>query len=294
MNIQAIKRKGALIILVLGSIIMVLAFIVQLSPAGAVIKNSPTTLTVDYSLAVSYHPEDPELQSHSPEERNVLVITHQYSPAQILVFQNRNYIPVPGFQYSFDARNAERMDGFITSFLTRPEDDRTAPLTALFSVNWWLEGTMSNGSNIILDQGSFDGRLTESLESSRDNDKISGKTRMGVDFHSIDSLLAVDGKGMYVLEMKADINYTFLAHNGKNVNGSAEHTIFIGQVNYTRGKIDQINLYYPLNSVTENVPVIHPVLIELKQNFLFMVVIGGILIGASLLIILGAKKGRNE
>ncbi len=296
MNIQETLKNGAPTILVLGYVILASALITYLLPAGAVTKISPTSLTVDYPLAFSYHSDDsePQSQEHS-QERKALVITHQYSPVQIIVFQGRNYFTVPGFQYSFDAKNAERLDAFTTSFLTRAKEDQAAPITALFSVDWWLEGKREDGSDFILDKGNFEGRLTESLTSGfQESDKISGKNRVGINFDSLNSKLVLEDKGWYVLEMKSYINYTFLAHNGRQLSGKANHTIFRAEVNYTEGRPEKINLYYPLNSITENVPVNHPMLIKLKQSVFILVSIGGFLIGTSLFIIHRAKKGRTK
>lgn len=296
MNIQETLKNDAPTILVLGSVILASALITYLLPAGAVTKISPTSLTVDYPLAFSFHSNDSEPQSQDQsQERKALVITHQYSPVQIIVFQGRNYFTVLGSQYSFNAKSAERLDAFTTSFLTRKKEDQAAPITALFSVNWWLEGKRKDGSSFILDEGKFEGRLTESLTSGfQESDKISGKNRVGVNFDSLNSKLVLEDKGWYVLEMKSHINYTFLAHNGKQLSGKANHTIFRAEVNYTEGKPEKINLYYPLNSVTENVPVNHPMLIKLKQSVFILISIGGFLIGTSLFIIYRAKKVQNK
>ena len=126
MNIQETLKNAAPTLLVLGAVILASALFTYLLPAGAVTKISPTSLTVDYPLAFSYHSNDSELQSQErSQERKAMVITHQYSPVQIIVFQGRNYFTVPGSQYSFDAKSVERLDAFTTSFLTRTKEDQT-------------------------------------------------------------------------------------------------------------------------------------------------------------------------
>lgn len=315
MNQRLILKKISLITLILGAVIVVLSSIIYLLPAGAITKRSPVTLILDYPLSVSFisftgssiHPEhsEPECQEHcktegdvAPGERKYQAITHNYRPPQIMVFKGKVSHPISGFTYSFDARNVERLDSSLTFFLTRTKEDQIAPLTALFSVNWKVEGKRQDGSKLVLDRGDFKGRLTEGLNSKipREDKKINGKTKMGVDFNSLNSKLGGDEKGWYELEMKARTNYTFLSQNGQRVRGKANHTIARAKANYSQGVPSKINLYYPLKSLTKTVIISHPILIKLKRNILVVAGLGGILFGVSLVLylVLGIPKKHRK
>src|SRR3972149_2265770 len=141
MDIQNALKKSALIGLVLGSVIFTLSIIIYFLPAGAITKISTTNLTIDPPLAFSFQIEnssDVQSQEHSQDapiegKRTALVVAHQYIPPRIIVFRGRHYDVIPGFEYSFDARNAERLDIFNNiPFITRPKEDLISPITALF------------------------------------------------------------------------------------------------------------------------------------------------------------------
>lgn len=283
MNPQKTLKKSALITLVFGMVGLALALLIYLLPAGAITKRAATSLTIDYPLAVSYRPEPAQLESSQMEhdsqmehqehmqnqgQRKVEAIMHHYRPTQVVVFKGRTYTPISGFRYTFDGKNAQRLDGSVVYFLTRAKEDLIAPITAIFGVNWRLEGRKKDGSRILIDQGNFKGILTEGGNSAfpREKRTISGATRIGVEFDSLDSKLLRGSEGWYDLKMSARINYKFLTLNGRGVSDQANHTVFKAKVNYANGKRGKIELYYPLESVTKQVVLKHPVFLRLKQN----------------------------
>jgi hypothetical protein len=260
-----INRSWAELLIAL-SLVLILYIAAFLAAPSFLIKESETNLVIDNQLIFI---------RDKTRGVGVSVIGHSYDPPGIREFVSRVYHFVPGYNLGINGDDVIEIRTKNLYFINRSRKDRISPVAAVFTVNWEVEGK-SKQRSVIVESGEFRVMTVDSsLSKLPDNmaefkESTSGEDVMILNFTEIDKILAEGDEGVYTIEMKSLVNYTFIPWSGHRISNKTGHMVFKADVSYVNGSHKNMTIYYPLNSITEKVRITHPRLVRAKQLFGFI------------------------
>jgi hypothetical protein len=243
--------------------ILILYLALYLAAPSHFVKDSQTSLAIESPLI---------LIRDGSRGVDVSVIGHSYDPPGIREFVSRVYHFVPGNRIDLNSGDLSSIRTKNLYFINRSIIDGISPVAAEFTVNWVVEGR-GRGRGVEIDSGSFSAKLVDTSlpkapESLKKFDESTSERPGAVlNLTELDSIFADSGEGSYVLEMKGDVDYTFIPWSGYRVSNNKTYTVFIAEVSYSNRTHEAVSIYYPMNFFTENVRITHPYIVRAKHTF---------------------------
>jgi hypothetical protein len=256
------KRLGNVSILVL-LLIAVLYLAAYIATPSLLVKESETSLIIEDSIVFT---------RDKSKGVGVSVIGHSYEPPGIREFVSRVYHFVPGYRLE---RRIEDVTSIRTKnifFINRSEKDRISPVAAEFTVNWRVEGR-SKERVVTIESGEFSGKTVDTSlpevpsEWAHLKESSWGEKEVILNFTDADNLLVEGDEGTYTLEMKSEVEYTFSSWSGSSVSNKKNYSVFTAEISYYNGSHENMILYFPPNSLTEELSITHPLVVRAKQLF---------------------------
>jgi hypothetical protein len=245
------------------AVVLALLIGVHSAPPSLVVTESPTSFSIESPII---------LIRDGSRGVGVSVIGHSYDSPGIREFVSRVYHFIPGSRIELNGGDLTSIRTKNLYFINRSAGDEISPVAAEFTVAWMVEGRGA-GKAMEIESGMFSGkildtsltRIPEDLASFDENP--SEKEGIDLNLTEIESLLEVGDEGNYTIEMKGEVEYTFIPWSGQRVSSQNRFIFFTAEVIYRNQTREKIRFHYPQNFFTEKVIITHPLQVRAKEVF---------------------------